>query len=52
MLLHDAKFAGESSAEKIKRVQRRSPRKKLDALVISDPHALCWLYSIRGGDAA
>jgi Xaa-Pro aminopeptidase len=52
VLLHDAKFAGESSAEKIKRVQAALAKEKLDALVISDPHALCWLYNIRGGDAA
>ena len=52
VVLHDMKFAGESAADKIKRVQAALEKEKLDALVVSDPHALCWLFNIRGGDAA
>ena len=51
-MLHDMSFAGESAADKIKRVQAALEKEKLDALVVSDPHALCWLFNIRGGDAA
>ncbi|MBV9739093.1 MAG: aminopeptidase P family protein [Hyphomicrobiales bacterium] len=52
VVLQDLSFAGESAAEKIKRVQAALAKEKLDALVVSDPHALCWLFNIRGGDAA
>ncbi|SDR47196.1 Xaa-Pro aminopeptidase [Rhizobiales bacterium GAS113] len=52
VVLHDASFAGESAAEKLKRVQAALAKEKLDALVVSDPHALCWLFNIRGGDVA
>ncbi len=52
VVLHDMSFAGESAADKIKRVQAALEKEKLDALVVSDPHALCWLFNIRGGDAA
>jgi Xaa-Pro aminopeptidase len=48
--LHDLKFAGEGAADKIKRVQEALAKDKLDALVVSDPQALCWLLNIRGGD--
>ncbi|MBV9754726.1 MAG: aminopeptidase P family N-terminal domain-containing protein, partial [Hyphomicrobiales bacterium] len=50
--LHEIGFAGESAADKIKRVQAALEKETLDALVVSDPHALCWLFNIRGGDAA
>ncbi|MBV9976700.1 MAG: aminopeptidase P family protein [Hyphomicrobiales bacterium] len=52
VVLQDLSFAGESAAEKIKRVQAALEKEKLGALVVSDPHALCWLFNIRGGDAA
>ncbi len=52
VVLHPMKFAGESAPEKIKRVQAALEKEKLDALVVSDPHALCWLFNIRGADAA
>ncbi|MBV8428093.1 MAG: aminopeptidase P family N-terminal domain-containing protein, partial [Hyphomicrobiales bacterium] len=52
VVLQDLSFAGESAAEKIKRVQAALEKEKLDALVVSDPHALCWLFNIRGADAA
>ena len=52
VVLHDMSFAGESAADKIKRVQAAQEKENLDALVVSDPHALCWLFNIRGGDAA
>jgi Xaa-Pro aminopeptidase len=48
---HEMGFAGEAAAHKIKRVQTALEKERLDALVVSDPHALCWLFNIRGGDA-
>jgi Xaa-Pro aminopeptidase len=50
VVLHDLSFAGEAAADKIKRVQAVLAKEKLDALVVSDPHGLCWLFNIRGND--
>ncbi|MBL8589091.1 MAG: aminopeptidase P family protein [Methylobacteriaceae bacterium] len=46
--LHPPKYAGESAAKKIARL--RKTLGKLDALAISDPHSVAWLFNIRGGD--
>ena len=50
VVTHDPQFAGEGAAEKIARVQAALKKEKCDGLVISDPHNLCWLLNIRGGD--
>ena len=50
--LHDLRFAGEDATSKIARVQRELAELKSDALVVSDPHAVAWLFNIRGGDVA
>jgi Xaa-Pro aminopeptidase len=47
---HDGAFAGESTAEKLDRIQEALTKAKVDALVVSDPHALAWTFNIRGGD--
>lgn len=47
---HPAAYAGESSADKLARIQQELARAKVDALVLSDPHALAWTFNIRGGD--
>ncbi|RDJ27110.1 aminopeptidase P family protein [Bosea caraganae] len=47
---HRAEFAGESTASKLARIQEALAKAKVDALVISDPHALAWTFNIRGGD--
>jgi Xaa-Pro aminopeptidase len=52
VVLQAASFAGEGAADKIKRVQAALAEESIDALVVSDPHALCWLFNIRGGDVA
>ncbi|WP_428031276.1 aminopeptidase P family protein [Ancylobacter sp.] len=48
--LRDPALAGESAPEKIGRVQAALAEQKLDALVLSDPHAVAWTFNIRGGD--
>ena len=48
--LHPTRFAGEDAAAKIARVKQAMAR--ADALVISDPHAVAWLFNIRGSDLA
>ncbi len=50
--LHDVKFAGESAADKLKRVQAELARLRADVLVVSDAQNLAWTFNIRGGDVA
>ena len=45
---HKARFAGESAAAKVERVQRALA--SVDGLLVTDPHNLAWLFNIRGGD--
>ncbi|WP_103716676.1 aminopeptidase P family protein [Bosea psychrotolerans] len=47
---HRADFAGESTASKLARIQEALAKARVDALVVSDPHALAWTFNIRGGD--
>ncbi len=44
------RLAGETAQAKISRVREALAKAKCDALVISDPHDLCWLLNIRGAD--
>jgi Xaa-Pro aminopeptidase len=44
------KFAGETSSAKIVRVREALVKAKVGALVVSDPHNMCWLLNMRGGD--
>lgn len=46
----DPAFAGEDAASKLKRVREALAKERCDALIVSDPHSLCWLFNIRGGD--
>lgn len=47
---HSLMFAGESAEDKLKRVRAALLQARCAALVISDPHAMAWLFNIRGGD--
>jgi Xaa-Pro aminopeptidase len=47
---HQAAFAGEATSSKLARIQEALAQSKVDALVVSDPHALAWTFNIRGGD--
>lgn len=49
---HPEELAGASRAEKLARVREALEKARLDALVISDPHGLAWLFNLRGGDVA
>ena len=46
--LRKPKLAGEAAAKKIARVSLAMG--KADALLVSDPHAVAWLFNIRGAD--
>ena len=50
--LHGEQFAGESAAHKLDRIRAELARLNADALVVSDPHAACWTFNIRGSDVA
>jgi Xaa-Pro aminopeptidase len=47
---HDLRFAGEDTQEKVARVRAEMQKFPIDALVVSDPHAVSWLFNIRGSD--
>jgi Xaa-Pro aminopeptidase len=50
VVLHDVRYAGEEAAAKLARVRAEFQKFKADALVVSDPQAVCWLFNIRGSD--
>jgi Xaa-Pro aminopeptidase len=50
VVLHDLRYAGESAQEKLARVRAAIEKASADALVVSDPHAVSWLFNIRGSD--
>ena len=50
--LRDIKLAGESAADKLKRVRAELDKAKADALVVSDPQNVAWTFNIRGSDIA
>jgi Xaa-Pro aminopeptidase len=47
---HPPRLAGESAARKIARVRKALAR--VDGLLVSDPHAIAWLFNLRGSDVA
>ena len=52
VVLHGEKFAGEPAASKLERIRAELAKLKCDALVVADPHAVCWTFNIRGSDVA
>ncbi len=48
--LHPRKLAGETAEKKLARVA--GALDAADALVVSDPHAVAWLFNIRGADVS
>ena len=48
--LHDLRFAGEPSTEKLARIRAEIGKLKVDALIVSDPQSVCWTFNIRGRD--
>jgi Xaa-Pro aminopeptidase len=47
---HDLRYAGETTADKLKRLHAEMQKFSADALVVSDPQAVSWLFNIRGSD--
>jgi Xaa-Pro aminopeptidase len=50
MTAHGVDFAGEASAAKRQRIASGLDKAGADAVLLTDPHALAWLFNIRGGD--
>jgi len=50
--VHGKQFAGEDEAGKLKRIGQEIDKLGVDALVLSDPHAVAWTFNIRGADVA
>ena len=50
VVLHDLRYAGEEAAAKLKRVRADVQKTTADALVVSDPQSVSWLFNIRGND--
>jgi len=50
VVAHDMRYAGETAADKLARVRTELANDKTDTLIVSDPHAVSWLFNIRGSD--
>src|SRR3954454_15220932 len=50
--VHGAQFSGEIEAEKLKRIRLEIAKLNVDALVLSDSHAVAWTFNIRGADVS
>ncbi len=50
--IHPAQLAGESENDKLTRIRAEIAKLKVDALVLSDSHAVAWTFNIRGADVA
>ncbi|MCP1967850.1 Xaa-Pro aminopeptidase [Bradyrhizobium elkanii] len=50
--IHGAQFSGEVEADKLKRIRLEINRLGVDALVLSDSHAVAWTFNIRGADVS
>jgi Xaa-Pro aminopeptidase len=50
VVLRDLRYAGEDVAGKLERVRGALAKPAADALVVSDPQAVSWLFNIRGSD--
>jgi Xaa-Pro aminopeptidase len=50
--LHAQTFSGEPAAAKLERIRAEIAKLRADALVVSDPQAVCWAFNIRGSDVA
>jgi Xaa-Pro aminopeptidase len=50
IVLHDLRFAGVPTTEKLARIRAEIDKVNADALVVSDPQSVCWCFNIRGSD--
>jgi Xaa-Pro aminopeptidase len=50
--VHGRQYSGEAEAEKLKRIRLEIARLGVEALVLSDSHAVAWTFNIRGADVS
>ena len=50
--IHDTQFSGESERDKLARIGAEIGKLGVDALVLSDSHAVAWTFNIRGADVS
>jgi Xaa-Pro aminopeptidase len=50
--VHGTQFSGEAEHDKLARIQREIAGLGVDALVLSDSHAVAWTFNIRGADVS
>jgi Xaa-Pro aminopeptidase len=50
--IHPLHFAGERESDKLARIRIEIAKLNVDALVLSDSHAVAWTFNIRGADVA
>jgi Xaa-Pro aminopeptidase len=50
VVVHELRYAGEDAASKLARVREELQRTAADMLMVCDPHAVSWLFNIRGSD--
>jgi len=50
VVAHDLRYAGENTAAKLGRIRADMQKSPVDSLLVSDPHAVSWLFNIRGSD--
>jgi Xaa-Pro aminopeptidase len=48
--LHDLRYAGEEATSKIARIRAEIGKHHADALIVSEPQSVSWLFNIRGHD--
>lgn len=52
VVVHPARFAGRSSEEKLQEVQKKLADDGQDAVILTLPDSIAWLFNIRGSDIA
>jgi Xaa-Pro aminopeptidase len=50
--VHGMQFSGEIETDKLRRIRLEIARLGVDALVLSDSHAVAWTFNIRGADVS
>ncbi|MGM4907008.1 aminopeptidase P family protein [Tardiphaga sp. 866_E4_N2_1] len=50
--IHPLNYAGVSEADKLAQIRGEMERLRVDALVLSDSHAVAWTFNIRGADVS
>jgi Xaa-Pro aminopeptidase len=50
--VHGTQFSGEAETEKLRRIRLEIVRLGVEALVLSDSHAIAWTFNIRGADVS